>query len=72
MEKNQPILEKAAEEESIKQQNLLALLEKERGLLLQVKESLPRDINSEDELIQKINSIENKIKEIEEGIENCS
>lgn len=69
MEKNQPILEKAAEEESIKQQNLLALLEKERGLLLQVKESLPRDINSEDELIQKINSIENKIKEIEEGIE---
>lgn len=71
MERNQPMLEKTAEEESVKHQNLLALLEKERGLLLQVKESLPKDINSEEELTQKINSIEKKIKEIEEGIENA-
>ena len=62
---NQQLLDKKYNEELLKYQNIQTELEKEKALLLEIKEILPKDIESENQLDNEIKIIENKIVKVE-------
>lgn len=63
--KNQESLQNISEEENNKYQNLLTESAKEMALLQEIKENLPKDMESEDEILIKIKESENKITMLE-------
>ena len=63
--KNQESLQNISEEENNKYQNLLTESAKEMALLQEIKENLPKDMESEDEILIKIKEFENKITMLE-------
>ena len=63
--KNQESLQNISEEENNKYQNLLTESAKEMALLQEIKENLPTDMESEDEILIKIKESENKITMLE-------
>ena len=68
---NQQLLDKKYNEELLKYQNIQTELEKEKALLLEIKEILPKDIESENQLDNEIKIIENKIVKVEKDLKDA-
>ena len=69
--KNQESLQNISEEENNKYQNLLTESAKEMALLQEIKENLPTDMESEDEILIKIKESENKITMLEVNLKKA-
>ena len=69
--KNQESLQNISEEENNKYQNLLTESAKEMALLQEIKENLPKDMESEDEILIKIKESENKITMLEVNLKKA-
>ena len=68
---NQQLLDKKYNDEILKYQNIQTELEKEKALLLEIKEILPKDIESENQLDNEIKIIENKIVKVEKDLKDA-
>ena len=68
---NQQLLDKKYNEELLKYQNIQTEMEKEKALLLEIKEILPKDIESENQLDNEIKIIENKIVKVEKDLKDA-
>lgn len=64
---NQEKLQKSLDEEILKYQKIVTEFEKEKALILDLKENLPKDVESEEEILLKIKEIEKDIFTLEEN-----